>query len=139
MRISYWISVVCSSDLMSLSFTVQDRGVQQVDQPAATFASPDAEIWFNIRSVLDNGTVVGGRIELEGSTEADQIDESYLFVERRDSGRIEVGSTDLVPNKMRYGTPNAIPGDSTTMTHTNGDFFGSGPYQQSSDETCVGK
>src|SRR3546814_1903363 len=54
---------------MTRSFTVQDRGVQQVDQPAATFASPDAEIWFNIRSVLDNGTVVGGRVELEGSTE----------------------------------------------------------------------
>src|SRR3546814_2795840 len=74
---------------MTRSFTVQDRGVQQVDQPAATFASPDAEIWFNIRSVLDNGTVVGGRVELEGSTEGDQIDESYLFVEKHDIGRIE--------------------------------------------------
>src|SRR3546814_10072096 len=101
---------------MTRSFTVQDRGVQQVDQPAATFAAPDAEIWFNIRSVLDNGTVVGGRVELEGSTEGDQIDESYLFVEKHDIGRIEVGSTDLVPNKMLYGTPNAIPGDSTTVT-----------------------
>src|SRR3546814_8820384 len=80
---------------MTRSFTVQDRGVQQVDQPAATFASPDAEIWFNIRSVLDNGTVVGGHVELEGSTEGDQIDESYLFVEKHDIGRIEVGSTDL--------------------------------------------
>src|SRR3546814_7936624 len=79
---------------MTRSFTVQDRGVQQVDQPAATFASPDAEIWFNIRSVLDNGTVVGGRVELEGSTEGDQIDESYLFVEKHDIGRIEVGRSE---------------------------------------------
>ncbi|MFC3675169.1 hypothetical protein [Ferrovibrio xuzhouensis] len=113
---------------MTRSFSVQDRGARQVDQPAATFAAPDAEIWFNIRSVLDNGTVVGGRIELEGSTEADQIDESYLFVERRDIGRIEVGSTDLVPNKMLYGTPNAIPGDSTTVAGSVGDYFG-GSYQ----------
>ncbi|MFC3675171.1 hypothetical protein [Ferrovibrio xuzhouensis] len=113
---------------MVRSFSVQDRGVQQVDQPAATFAAPDAEIWFNIRSVLDNGTVIGGRIELEGSTESDQIDESYLFVEKHDLGRIEVGSTDLVPNKMLYGTPNAIPGDSTTVTGASGDFFGSNSY-----------
>src|SRR3546814_20760154 len=104
---------------MTRSFTVQDRGVQQVDQPAATFAAPDAEIWFNIRSVLDNGTVIGGRIELEGSTESDQIDESYLFVEKHDLGRIEVGSTDIVPNQMLYGTPNAIPGDYTTVDRTS--------------------
>jgi hypothetical protein len=114
---------------MARSFSIQDRGAQQTDQSAATFAAPDAEIWFNIRSVLDNGTVVGGRIELEGSTETDQIDESYLFVERHDIGRAEVGSTDLVPNKMTYGTPNAIPGDSTTSVGTVGDFFGSDNYR----------
>src|SRR3546814_726222 len=113
---------------MTRSFSVQDRGTRQVDQPAATFAAPDAEIWFNIRSVLDNGTVIGGRIELEGSTESDQIDESYLFVEKHDLGRIEVGSTDLVPNKMLYGPPNAIPGDHTTVTGASGDFFGSSNY-----------
>ncbi|MFC3675170.1 porin [Ferrovibrio xuzhouensis] len=114
---------------MTRSFSIQDRGARQVDQPAQTFAAPDAEIWFNIRSVLDNGTVVGGRIELEGSTESDQIDESYLFVERRDIGRVELGSTDLVPNKMTYGTPNAIPGDSTTTVGSVGDFFGSDQYR----------
>ncbi|HEX6959019.1 MAG TPA: porin [Ferrovibrio sp.] len=114
---------------MTRSFVVQDRGERQTDQPAKTFGSPDAEIWFNIRSVLDNGAIVGGRVELEGSTESDQIDESYLFVERRDIGRIELGSTDLVPNKMTYGTPNAIPGDSTTTVGTTGDFFGGDNYR----------
>src|SRR3546814_1630778 len=29
---------------------------------------------------------------------------------------------------MLYGTPNAIPGDSTTVTGTSGDFFGSSTY-----------
>jgi hypothetical protein len=110
---------------MTRSFSVQDRGKAQTDQPGATFAAPDAEIWFNIRSVLDNGTVVGGRVELEGSTETDQIDESYLFVERHDIGRVEVGSTDLVPNKMLYGAPNAIPGDATTVGGSVGDYYGS--------------
>src|SRR3546814_17910225 len=73
---------------MTRSFTVQDRGVQQVDQPAATFASPDAEIWFNIRSVLDNGTVVGGRLALEGSTEGAQIDESSQLGRESCRGRV---------------------------------------------------
>src|SRR3546814_16754770 len=29
---------------------------------------------------------------------------------------------------MLYGTPNAIPGDSTTVTGASGDFFGSSTY-----------
>ncbi|HEX6959020.1 MAG TPA: porin [Ferrovibrio sp.] len=113
---------------MTRAFMFQDRGNAQVDQPSKTFGQPDAEIWFNIRSVLDNGTVIGGRVELEGSTEADQIDESYLFVEKHDLGRIEVGSTDLVPNKMLYGAPNAIPGESTTVTGSAAAFFGGNTY-----------
>src|SRR3546814_18198051 len=46
---------------MTRSFPVQARGVQPVDQPAATFAAPDADIWLPIRSVLDHGHVVGDR------------------------------------------------------------------------------
>lgn len=73
----------------------------------------DAEIYFNIRGVLADGTVIGGRVELEGSTEADQIDESYMFVERSDIGRAELGSTDRAASKMVFGAPVAIPGYGT--------------------------
>lgn len=73
----------------------------------------DTEIWFNVRGVLDNGTVVGARIELEGQTETDQIDERYMFVERNDIGRAELGSTDRAASKMLYGAPTAIPGYGT--------------------------
>lgn len=73
----------------------------------------DAEIYFNIRGVLDDGTVIGGRVELEAATDADQIDERYLFIERRDIGRAEVGSTDRASSKMVYGAPIAIPGYGT--------------------------
>ncbi|MEK9967599.1 MAG: hypothetical protein VW600_00590 [Ferrovibrio sp.] len=75
--------------------------------------STDAEIHFNIRGVLADGTVIGGRVELEGSTEADQIDESYMFVERSDIGRVELGSTDRAASKMVFGAPTAIPGYGT--------------------------
>jgi hypothetical protein len=75
--------------------------------------STDAEIYFNIRGVLADGTVIGGRVELEGSTEADQIDESYMYVERSDIGRAEFGSTDRAASKMVYGAPVAIPGYGT--------------------------
>lgn len=79
----------------------------------STAISNDAEIYFNIRGVLDNGLVVGGRVELEASSTADQIDERYLFVERADLGRVELGSTDRAASKMVYGAPVAIPGYGT--------------------------
>ncbi|MFN4276826.1 MAG: hypothetical protein ACK4FJ_11040 [Ferrovibrio sp.] len=75
--------------------------------------SSDAEIYFNVRGVLADGTVIGARVELEGSTEADQIDERYMFVERSDIGRAEFGSTDRAASKMVYGAPIAIPGYGT--------------------------
>jgi len=83
------------------------------DTGSTDFGSPDAEIWFSIRGVLDNGLVVGGRIELEASTESDQIDETYMFLERGDLGRVELGATDRAGSKMFYGAPTAIPGYGT--------------------------
>lgn len=75
--------------------------------------SQDAEIYFNIRGVLDNGVVVGGRVELEAASDADQIDERYMFLERGDIGRAEIGSTDRASSKMVYAAPVAIPGYGT--------------------------
>ncbi len=99
---------------MMRAFKVQDRdketGNAQVDRSSSTFGGPDTEIWFNIRAVLDNGLKVGGRIELEGATDSDIIDESYMWFENDSFGRAEIGSTDRVSGKMIYGAPTAIPG-----------------------------
>ncbi|MBX3455639.1 porin [Ferrovibrio sp.] len=96
-------------------YKVQDRDKQaQVDQVSQSFAS-DAEIWFNMRSVLDNGLVISGRVELEASTYTDQIDERYLILSRSDIGTAEIGSTDRVSGKMLYFAPTALPGHSTTV------------------------
>ena len=39
----------------------------------------DAEVHFMGRTVLDNGLEVGARIELEGETDDDQIDEAWVY------------------------------------------------------------
>ncbi len=91
----------------------------QQDRSATAFGAPDAEIWFNLRAVLDNGLRVGGRVELEAATDGDQIDESYVWFEN-DMGRIELGSTDRVASKMNYFSPNTtIPGQGTTQVSEN--------------------
>ncbi|WP_341897652.1 porin [Ferrovibrio terrae] len=103
---------------MEQNFKIQDKGTNantsQQAESDMTFGRPNTEIWFNIRAVLDNGLKVGGRVELEGATYGDQIDESYAWFENDSYGRIEVGSTDRVSSKMNYFAPAAIPGIGTT-------------------------
>lgn len=108
---------------MTRTFKVQDRdkqtGSAQTDKSAATFGAPNAEIWFSLRAVLDNGLRVGGRVELEAATDGDQIDESYLWFEN-DLGKIELGSTDRVAAKMQYFSPNTtLPGQDNISTATS--------------------
>jgi outer membrane protein OmpU len=69
--------------------------------------SSDSEIHFNGRTTLDNGLIIGFRVELEGNTDSDQIDESFLFAEGR-LGRIELGSINNVAYRMHYEAPEAF-------------------------------
>ena len=66
----------------------------------------DKEIHFNGRTTLDNGLTVGFRVELEANAEADQIDESFMFVEGR-FGRFELGAINNVQYRMGYNAPEA--------------------------------
>jgi outer membrane protein OmpU len=72
--------------------------------PQAFDVTYDSEIHFNGRAQLDNGITVGFRVELEGNTDSDQIDESYAFVETR-FGRIEIGSLNNAAYRMHYDAP----------------------------------
>lgn len=99
----YWTQFV--------KFQDKDTGIRQ----HSTAVASDAEVYFNIRGVLDDGTVIGGQIQLEAATYGDQIDERYMFIERADIGRIELGSTDRVHGKMLYFAPTVLPGHSTTV------------------------
>ena len=97
-----------------VKFQDKDIPAGQPNQHSVGTAS-DAEVYFNIRGVLDDGTVIGGQIQLEAATYGEQIDERYMFIERADIGRIEIGSTDRVHGKMLYFAPTVLPGHSTTV------------------------
>lgn len=64
----------------------------------------DAEIHFRPVITLDNGIRIGARIELEGNTSGDQIDESYLFVSGS-FGEVNLGSENSAGYKMTYAAP----------------------------------
>jgi predicted porin len=53
----------------------------------------DAEIHFKGETTLDNGLSVGARVELEGETDGDQIDEAYVYFSGG-FGEVRVGSDD---------------------------------------------
>jgi len=53
----------------------------------------DAEVHFTGSAVLDNGLEVGARIELEGETDDDQIDEAWIYFSGG-FGEFRIGSDD---------------------------------------------
>ena len=53
----------------------------------------DSEIYFRGSTTLDNGLEVGARVELEGETDSDQIDEAWVFFSGG-FGEIHIGSED---------------------------------------------
>jgi outer membrane protein OmpU len=53
----------------------------------------DAEVHFTGSTVLDNGLEVGARIELEGETDGDQIDEAWIYFSGG-FGEVRIGSDD---------------------------------------------
>lgn len=61
----------------------------------------DTEIHFKGSTVLDNGLEIGIQVELEGQTEGDQIDESYLWVEGG-FGRLVMGKENGANYLMHY-------------------------------------
>jgi predicted porin len=53
----------------------------------------DAEIYFKGEVTLDNGLTAGARVELEGETAGDQIDEAWIFFSGG-FGEVRIGSED---------------------------------------------
>jgi predicted porin len=53
----------------------------------------DSEIHFTGSTVLDNGLEVGARVELEGETDSDQIDEAWIWFSGG-FGEVRIGSED---------------------------------------------
>ena len=91
-----------------LSYNSQDHhaGSSAPTKPLKVLQTSDSEIYFQGKTTLANGISLGMRIELEGNTESDQIDESFGYVEGA-FGRIEMGSTFGAAFKMGYHAPEA--------------------------------
>jgi hypothetical protein len=51
----------------------------------------NSEICFVGETTLDNGITFGLNVQLEGNTEGDQIDESYLYIQGDSMGRLILG------------------------------------------------
>ncbi len=68
--------------------------------------STNTEIFFLPSITLDNGIKIGANIQLEGETNGDQIDESYVQI-KGSFGEILIGSENSAGYKMTYGAPNA--------------------------------
>ncbi|MHC4181272.1 MAG: porin, partial [Planctomycetota bacterium] len=96
----YWQTVV--------SYTDQDEpdGEQDLLPDAVR---QEGEIHFTGETTLDNGITFGVNIQLEGVTQADQIDESYLIVEGS-FGRTLIGAENSAPYLMGYIAPSVALG-----------------------------
>ena len=64
----------------------------------------EAEIHFVPSITLDNGLKIGADVQLEGNTDSDQIDESFLFIDGA-FGRVLLGSENSAGYLMHYGAP----------------------------------
>jgi predicted porin len=94
----------------------------------------DAEVHFNGSTTLDNGLTISARIELEGATETDSIDEAWVAFSGG-FGRLVIGEFDGAQREMGHiapgGTANfdvntpffnysSVGGTISTITGTSG-------------------
>jgi predicted porin len=88
----------------------------------------DVEVHFTGEATLDNGLVVGARIELEGATSTDQIDEVYAYFSSKRFGEIRFGDTPEALSQLCYLVPSA-----------SGELFGAdSPFFNFSNASIVG-
>jgi len=101
----------------------------------------DAEIHFSGETTLDNGLTVGARVELEGETDNDQIDEAWVYFSGG-FGEVRVGSDDdalagacLLPPG---GTGNFSAFSPNQWGANNAGITGAGVVALTSNTACTG-
>lgn len=72
--------------------------------------SRESEIHFKGETALNNGLRVGVQVELEGETSADQIDNTYIYFQHAQYGRLIVGEDWGAALKVAKGTVGHITG-----------------------------
>lgn len=69
----------------------------------------DVEVHFKPTITLDNGIKIGAMVQLEGKTDADQIDQQFAYIEGS-FGRVVIGSENSAPALMSLGVPSVGAG-----------------------------
>jgi outer membrane protein OmpU len=99
----------------------------------------DAEIHFKGSTVLDNGLEVGARVELEGETNSDQIDEAWVYFSGG-FGEVRIGSEDealAVSCILPPGGTDNFSAFSPNQWGANTDGIGSA-FGLTSNAACIG-
>jgi hypothetical protein len=87
------------------------------------------EVWFQGETTLDTGITVGARVELEGQTNGDQIDEVWMYF-KGSFGELRVGDEDdarrlkgvVGPQASKVFSTNNV--DGTTLSFSNNPLSG---------------
>ncbi|MRG71499.1 porin [Alphaproteobacteria bacterium HT1-32] len=84
----------------------------------------NTEVHFKGSTTLDNGLTIGADIQLEGNSQAaDQIDESYAWIESKTWGKVILGTEngvgDLITTHAPGVGPMGIDGSNATYWFTN--------------------
>ncbi len=88
-------------------FNDDDAGRAPQGFKNATFDQKhNSEICFVGETTLDNGITVGINVQLEANTSADQIDESYMYVESERFGKLLLGDENNAGYLLSLTTPN---------------------------------
>ena len=124
------------SGFMQGGITVQntDPVNENVHYASTDVRMGGAEIIFNATTVFDNGIRIGGAVQLEGFTERDQIDETYIWLEGG-FGRFVLGAENGASSLLHFSSPwlalNGVDGGSyrytvktAVRTGTGTDFSG---------------
>jgi outer membrane protein OmpU len=94
----------------------------------------DVEVHFTGKTILDNGLTVGARIELEGQTSGDQIDEVWAFFSGG-FGEIRFGDDDDALEQLCFEVPDAsdiFGPDDPELNFSNAGVNG----ETATNETC---
>jgi outer membrane protein OmpU len=92
--------VGANQDYNNDALTGAERSTNLVDE------KHNSEICFVGQTTLDNGITFGVNVQLEGNTEGDQIDESYLFVRSDSLGQLIMGDENNAGYLLHVTAPN---------------------------------
>jgi len=90
--------------------------------PLPTDIRSEGEIHFTGKTTLDNGLTFGVNVQLEARATADQVDETFMYVEGA-FGRVNFGNEDSAPYLMHYGSPSPVPAWGVNSPNANASGF----------------